>query len=146
MTVGRPGTLRVGMDLCSVGDVRESLDRFGAAYRSRLFTEAELAYCEEAPELTAERLAARFAAKEAAMKVIGMGDVRPDWRGIEVVRRANGSCELRLTGTAAQLASDAGVDQLAVSLSHEGELAAAVVVATAKEAVAETPCTPEGER
>jgi holo-[acyl-carrier protein] synthase len=75
-------------------------------------------------------LAARFAAKEATMKVLRPRDERPDWRTIEVRRDPGGWCELALSGSAARLAHDAAIDSLSVSLSHEAGMANAVVVAT----------------
>jgi holo-[acyl-carrier protein] synthase len=121
--------LRVGIDLVRVGDARQALDRFGDRYLRRVFTDAEAAYCLQAPASAAERLAARFAAKEAAIKVL-----RPsawlDWRSIEVVRSPAGWTELALRGEAAELARSHGLCQFSLSLSHDGEYATAVVVAT----------------
>ena len=75
-----------------------------------------------------ESLAARFAAKEATVKVLRPVGARPDWRDIEVHRSSDGWTEIRLFGKAAVLAAEAGIDELAVSLTHEGSTAAAVVV------------------
>jgi holo-[acyl-carrier protein] synthase len=119
-------TVRVGVDLMSVADVAASVARFGDRYLRRIYTEHELATCAGAPE----RLAARFAAKEAVIKVLRPADAQPDWRSIEVRRDDHGACDLRLTGEAARLADHEGIAQLAVSLTHEAGLAAAVVVAT----------------
>jgi holo-[acyl-carrier protein] synthase len=118
-------SIRVGTDLTCVADVAASIDRFGDRYLHRLFTAHELASTGAAPE----RLAARFAAKEATVKVLRPTGHQPDWRSIEVVRDDAGACALRLTGTAAAMAADAGIAELAVSLTHEHHLAAAVVVA-----------------
>src|SRR4051812_1501489 len=90
----------------------------------RLFTEHEIAYATAAPELTAERLAARFAAKEAARKALGAGD-GIGWRQIEVRRAPSGACDLVFHETAARVA---GARAAAVSLSHEGDFATAVVL------------------
>jgi holo-[acyl-carrier protein] synthase len=120
------GRIRVGTDLTRVTDVAESCARFGDRYLHRIYTDHELATCQGA----AERLAARFAAKEAAVKVLRPTGARPDWRDIEVRRSDGGACDLHLSGSAARLAADAGIDALAVSLTHEGDLAAAVVIAT----------------
>jgi holo-[acyl-carrier protein] synthase len=119
----------VGIDLVCVSDARRALDRFGDRYLRRVFTDDESAWCLSAPACAAERLAARFAAKEAAIKVL-----RPaewvDWRSIEVVRAATGWTELALHGDAAELARREGLCHFSVSLSHDGEYATAVVVAT----------------
>lgn len=128
---GRPSpALRVGTDLCSVEQVAESVATFGDRYLRRVYTDHELEYCGQDPVLSAERLAARFAAKEATMKVLRPRDERPDWRTIEVRRDPGGWCELALSGSAARLAHDAAIDSLSVSLSHEAGMANAVVVAT----------------
>ena len=124
------GPIRVGIDLCSIPQVAESVARFGDRYLRRIYTEHELECCRTDPHRTAERLAARFAAKEAAMKVLRIHDTRPDWRTIEVRRAPEGWCELSLTGSAAELAREADISSLSVSLTHEGEMASAVVVAT----------------
>ena len=78
--------------------------------------------------LAVESLAARFAAKEAVMKVLRPVDVQLDWRSIEVHRMTGGWCEIRLSGQAAAMAAEAGIDEFAVSLTHEASVAAAVVV------------------
>ena len=124
------GAIRVGTDLCSVQDVAESVATFGDRYLQRVYTPHELEYCGQDPARSAERLAARFAAKEAVVKVLRPRDARPEWRTIEVQRDPEGWCELSLTGSAAELAREAAITSLSVSLSHEAGLANAVVVAT----------------
>jgi holo-[acyl-carrier protein] synthase len=126
----RPERIRVGIDLCSVQDVAESVATFGDRYLQRVYTPDELEYCGRDPALSSERLAARFAAKEAVVKVLRPLDARPEWRTIEVQRDPGGWCELSLTGSAAKLAREASITSLSVSLSHEAGLANAVVVAT----------------
>lgn len=130
-----PTQLRVGMDVIAVREVARSLERFGGRYVERLFTVHEMATCRCAADTvgnvrgySTERLAARFAAKEAAIKVLRPIGARPAWPSIEVHRTAGGWCELRLSRSAATLARQAGIDQLAVSLTHEAEVAGAVVV------------------
>jgi holo-[acyl-carrier protein] synthase len=127
--------VRVGTDLCSVQAVADSIATFGDRYLARVYTDGERAYCQSEPALAAERLAARFAAKEAVVKVLRPAAERPEWRSIEVRRDPAGWCDLSLTGTAERLAREAGIDSLSVSLSHEAGLATAVVVAT---------CSPPG--
>ncbi|MCU1373505.1 MAG: Holo-[acyl-carrier-protein] synthase [Actinomycetia bacterium] len=129
MQVDDRARIRVGADLLRVGEVAASIERFGDRYLRRLFTDHELASSHGAPE----RLAARFAAKEATVKVLRPADAQPDWRSIEVRRDASGACHLALSGTAAAMAAAAGITDLAVSLTHERDLAAAVVVAIVEE-------------
>ncbi len=118
--------LRVGIDLASVDAVRESIESHGERYLERVYTAGELADCGRDPE----RLAARFAAKEAAIKVLqpAEGEAVP-WRTIAVRRRASGAVELELSGEAAELADRAGIRELALSFSHERGCACAIVVA-----------------
>ncbi len=123
-------SVRVGTDLCSVQDVADSVERYGDRYLRRVYTDHELEYCSSDPARSAERLAARFAAKEATVKVLRPNDARPDWRTIEVRRDPAGWCELSLTGSAARQARDERIGALALSMSHDGGVANAVVVAT----------------
>ena len=121
----------VGVDLVSVREVGASVGRFGARYVDRLFTPAEIAYCATGADdaCIAERYAARFAAKEAAFKALRHGDGATDWRSVEVVRADDGWCDLVLHGEALAAANAAGFTGFAVSMSHEGEYAMAVVTA-----------------
>ncbi len=122
-------TLRVGIDTVEVAAVEAALAAHGERYLERVYTPAEVADCDG----DAERLAARFAAKEAALKALRAGDGGVPWHAVEVRRTPSGHPELALHGAAAVLAADAGLDELAVSLTHEAGLASAVVVAqTAK--------------
>jgi len=121
--------LRVGTDIVRVDDVSASVARFGDRYLARVFTPHEIASCTGAPTVAADSLAARFAAKEATIKVLRPADAMPGWRTIEVRRHGSGWCELHLTGQAAELAAEAGITELAVGLTHEGGYAVAVVLA-----------------
>jgi holo-[acyl-carrier protein] synthase len=121
--------IRVGADVVAVHQVAESVTRFGARYLERVYTEHELSSCAGPPSVRAAGLAARFAAKEATIKVLRPVGHQPDWRSVEVRRHAEGWCTMALAGHAATLAEQAGIADLAVSLTHEGDVAAAVVVA-----------------
>jgi holo-[acyl-carrier protein] synthase len=125
--------LRVGADVALVGEVVASLQRFGDRYLARVFTDHEVESCRAGGASFAPSLAARFAAKEATLKVLRPVDHQPNWRSIEVRRSAEGWCEMHLTGLAARLAGEARITELAVSLTHEGDVAAAVVVALCSE-------------
>ena len=122
--------LQVGMDLVAVADVEEAVRVHADRYLTRIYSARELDDClDAAPPLAAERLAARFAAKEATIKMLQTGDEPIPWNTIEVVRSASGAPELALSGRAAELANAAQLTDLAVSLTHEHAYAAAVVVA-----------------
>lgn len=121
----------MGIDIVSVDDVDASIRRFGDRYLQRVFTAHELETCAGTEGPSASRLAARFAAKEAVLKVLRPGDISPLWREVEVWRHESGWCDIRLHGSAADLAAQAGIGDLAVSVTHERNSAAAVVVAAA---------------
>ena len=113
--------LRVGIDLVQVSRIAESVAQFGDAFVARVFTTAEAEYARPDPQ----RLAARFAAKEATKKALALDGV--SWRDLEVVRLPSGACEMKLHGAAQ---ASAGRCTLALSMSHEGDYATAVVIAT----------------
>ncbi|HEY5273620.1 MAG TPA: 4'-phosphopantetheinyl transferase superfamily protein [Acidimicrobiales bacterium] len=127
--------IRVGVDLVCISEVEHSIEMFGDRYTHRLFSDHERASCVGTPRTVAEGLAARFAAKEAAIKVLRPTGASGLWRSIEVVRSESGACDLLLTGEAARLAEAAGIDAVAVSLAHEHDQAVAVVVATFRDEI-----------
>ena len=122
-------TVRVGVDLTSIEEIRGSIVRFGDRYLRRCFTEHELVTSSGCSESRAASLAARFAAKEATVKALAAGNEAVDWRAIEIRRRSDGGCGVLLHGALAQLAERQGITEFAVSLTHEGQMAAAVVIA-----------------
>jgi holo-[acyl-carrier protein] synthase len=119
--------MRMGFDLVQVSQVEESISTFGDAYKRRIYTEGELRYADEGNGVCAERLAARFAAKEALIKALQPGDEGIDPREIEVVRSGEGACHLALHGRIAALAERQGVTRILLSMSHDGGYAGAVV-------------------
>jgi holo-[acyl-carrier protein] synthase len=120
----------VGIDLVKVRDIRDSVGEFGERYLRRLFTNRELMDCCSSAD-PIPRLAARFAAKEATIKALRVNGYQPVWTSMEVGRDPLGWCdEMRLSGAAARLAVERGVERLHVSLSHEDDAAIAVVLAT----------------
>jgi holo-[acyl-carrier protein] synthase len=118
----------IGIDAVEVDRFRAVLARTPGVAR-RLFTEAERAYGERRRD-PAERLAARFAAKEAVMKALGVGLGAFSFHDVEVVRAPSGQPLLELRGRAAALAAERGVTGWHLSLTHTQRLAEAVAVAT----------------
>lgn len=117
-----------GLDIAEVDRIEAAIQRHGTPFLERLFTPGEVSYCERHKNKF-ERYAARFAAKEAAMKALGTGwshGVR--WRDIEVTRQATGRPTLRLAGAALQIAERMGVKNISVSITHSGNLALAQVI------------------
>lgn len=121
------GALRVGIDTVLVSHLAESLRSFGQRFEQRVFTEHELATVALTPARRAERLAARFAAKEAAIKAFGWSDAGVNLRDIEVHTAADGRPHLRLHAKAQRLAAALCAGDIALSLSHDGDHACAVV-------------------
>jgi holo-[acyl-carrier protein] synthase len=120
----------VGIDLIEVARISRMIESHGDRFLRRVFTEAEQAYAQSSPPRRDERLAARFAAKEAALKALSVG-LREGvtWTDIECTHRADGSPALCVRGRAAELAGDRGIDAWLVSLTHVGSMAAATVAA-----------------
>ncbi|HEV8692181.1 MAG TPA: holo-ACP synthase [Ideonella sp.] len=123
--------VRVGIDIASVPAIEESLASFGERFTERLFTAQERAdaLAVQGEGAQAERLAARFAAKEAVIKALDLPQAGIGWRDIELTRGPGGRPALALHGRAAELAQGLGVRDWAVSISHDGPQACAVVVA-----------------
>jgi holo-[acyl-carrier protein] synthase len=117
-----------GIDLAEVPRIEASIARFGDRFLRRIFTEAEIHYCESKANRV-ERYAARFAAKEAAMKAIGTGwNHGVTWRDVEVCRPPGGRPTIAFHGKAAEFASKLGALHVALSLSHTKEYAIAQVI------------------
>jgi holo-[acyl-carrier protein] synthase len=120
----------VGVDLVEIPRVERMLARYGERFLERVFTPAEVLYARgRAPEL-----AARFAAKEAVAKALGVGMrmLSPEgvgWREVEVLGDHRGRPEVYLHGRAAERARELGLTEWAISLSHTREYAVAFVVA-----------------
>ena len=125
---------RVGIDLVSADMVRDSISAHGERYLRRVYSPQEIADCSTGTAIDPERLAARFAAKEATFKVLRVGDDPVAWRDVEVRRDSGGWVDVSLTGQAATLAEIAGITDLSLSLTHESGCAAAVVVAEIRKA------------
>jgi holo-[acyl-carrier protein] synthase len=122
--------LSVGVDVVELGRLQQAVDRFGDRFLARIYTEEELVYARcRLPEL-----AARFAAKEAVSKALGVGmsHLSPQgigWHEVEVLSDLRGKPVLRLSGRARALAEEQGLQEWAISLSHERDRALAFVVA-----------------
>jgi len=117
-----------GIDIAEVPRIAESIQRFGDRFLRRVFTESEIQYCESKSNRI-ERYAARFAAKEAAMKALGTGWSRGvRWRDIEVLRQPGGRPTIKFHGKAAEFAARMNTKNVALSLSHTSEQAIAQVI------------------
>jgi holo-[acyl-carrier protein] synthase len=120
--------LGMGSDLAEVDRIQQSVERYGVRFLERVYTEIERSYSMRKKNY-AERLAGRFAAKEAGMKAIGTGWRRGvTWKDFEVVNEPSGKPTLKLSGAAARIAEQMGVKSIALSITHTAAMAMAVVI------------------
>lgn len=120
--------LGTGIDIVEPRRVKEATERRGRRFLERVFTPAEIAYCEQHRNRW-ERYAARFAAKEAAFKALGTGWRRGvRWRDVEVTNEPSGRPTLTLSGQAGKLAQVAGVRHISLSLTHSPQFVLAQVI------------------
>jgi len=122
----------VGVDLAEVERIRKALEdpRIGRRFRDRVFTPAEIQYCEKKRRGRYESYAGRFAAKEAVMKALGRGwGAKVGWLDIEVARARSGKPEIVLHDKTARLAEELGIRRWALSITHTAEHGLAYVVA-----------------
>ena len=120
--------LGTGIDICEVPRIAASIARFGNRFLQKVFTEAEIRYC-QSKKNSVERFAARFAAKEAAMKALGTGAARGvTWTSIEVAHAPGGRPVLRLHGRTAAIADQLRVRRISLSVTHGESNAMAMVI------------------
>jgi holo-[acyl-carrier protein] synthase len=118
----------LGVDIAEVARVQAAIERHGEHFLRRVFTPAEIEYC-EGHRNRYERYAARFAAKEAAMKALGTGWRRGvRWVDIEVLREPSGKPTLALRGATRAIADRLRVKHIALSLTHTENQALAEVI------------------
>ncbi|MFC2038283.1 holo-ACP synthase [Chloroflexota bacterium] len=120
--------LCIGTDLIEVARIQKALDRWGERFLNRIYTGHEQEICSQ----NAERLASRFAGKEAVMKALGTGAIGISWREIEIATESTGKPLVRLYGKARQKADSIGLDELVISLSDTSEYAMASVIGEIK--------------
>ena len=117
----------LGLDATEIDRVAATIERFGARFLQRIFTDGEIAYCQRRRE-PAVHFAGRFAAKEAAMKALGTGRSRGVlWRDIEVVRRG-GPPQLQFHGGARRRLAAIGGQSSLLTITHTKNLALAQVI------------------
>jgi len=122
--------LTTGVDIVEISRIARVMAQFGERFLERVYTPAEVRLAAGRPA----ELAARFAAKEAVAKALGVGmkmlsATGIGWRDVEVLSRPSGQPTLTLRGQAKTLAEEQGWTEWAISLSHDGGIAIAFVVA-----------------
>lgn len=116
----------IGVDVTSLDRIRELIERHGERFMKRIYTEKERAYCESHKD-PIPHFAARFAAKEAAYKALGgVGPIR--WTQMEVSNNDRGKPSILFYKETAEIAEEAGVDRIHVTLAHDAGVAVANVV------------------
>ena len=127
LTAGVPSVIGIGTDLVEVARFRLALER-RPGLAERLFSDEERAYADRFKDPT-KSLAARFGAKEAVMKALGVGLWKFALRDVEVKKLRSGEPFLALHGKAAQLAEDRSVREWRLTLTHTDTMAMAVALA-----------------
>ena len=118
----------IGVDIVDIARIQALLDRYGERFLRRVYTEAETAYAMGGAN-AAERLAGRFAVKEAVMKALGTGkSLGILWRDVETVRGPSGKPVVRLWGQAVKWAKMRGGGPVHASITHDGGKAVAFVI------------------
>ena len=115
----------VGIDIIEIPRIERAISRWRDIFLTRIYTDAELESCRNATP----SLAARFAAKEATIKAIGIKGLR--WREIEIISNGNGAPSLQLHGRALKKSIEAGITEFSVTMSHSKENAIAMVIGDA---------------
>jgi holo-[acyl-carrier protein] synthase len=125
--------LGIGIDLVPIARMREVIARWGERFLGRVFTDGEIAYC-RARRDPVPHFAARFAAKEAALKALGTGlTMGVKWRELEVRRERGQAPSLILSGRSREIGLRRGGRRVLVSLTHDGEYAMAQAMLVADE-------------
>jgi len=122
----------VGTDIVEVLRIGQMIERHGEVFLNRVYTEEEIRYCQRRKEYT-QHYAGRWAAKEAVMKTLGAGFSRGvGWRDIEICPGRSGAPSILLRGAAREVAEQAGICEVLISISHCRTFATATAIAVGK--------------
>jgi len=126
------GIVAHGIDLVDCPRIEQMIERHGERFIKRIFIAAEQAYAEKNKN-EVEKLAGRFAAKEAILKLVGTGwRGRIAWTDIEIINNAAGQPEVTLCGEVRKIADKLGIKHVSVSITHTANFAIASAVALAQ--------------
>jgi holo-[acyl-carrier protein] synthase len=124
----------LGTDIVEITRIGQMIERHGELFLQRVYTEAEIRYCQQRKEAM-QHYAGRWAAKEAVMKTLGTGFMRGvGWQDIEVANRRSGQPKIVLSGGAKELAAQRGIDEILITISHCRAYATATAIALQKHA------------
>lgn len=119
-------THSIGIDIVEIARIRQAIARWGEPFLRRVYTEQELKLYRRNPQ----SLAARFAGKEAVVKLFGARKTGIKWRDIEVLSLPGGQPFVNLYGKAQSEANKLGLKEINISLSHSKEYAVAAAIGT----------------
>jgi len=117
-----------GIDIIETARIKKAIARWGERFLQRIYTDTELRIYGNSPQ----SLAARFAAKEAVMKLLGTGRKGVSWREVEILSHPGGKPLVNLHGRAQSQADKLVIKEIAISLSHSKEYAIASVVSASE--------------
>jgi holo-[acyl-carrier protein] synthase len=124
----------VGTDIVEVVRIGQMIERHGELFLNRVFTDDEIRHCQRRKEYT-QHYAGRWAAKEAVMKTLGTGWSRGvGWRDIEICSSRTGAPSIVLRGAAREVAEQAGICDVLISISHCRSFATATAIAVGRPA------------
>ena len=123
--------IKIGTDICQINRVKSVYRRYGGKFLYRVLTENEIKYVTSNTKSLINRLAGRYAAKEAASKVLGTGLTGVYFKEIEILREASGAPKVILHNRAKKIAAKKKLSNFEVSISHEKDFAIAIVIAIA---------------
>ena len=123
-----PPRIKIGTDICQINRVKSIYKKFGKRFLQRVLTENEIKYVASNRKHVINRLAGRYAAKEAASKVLGTGLKGVYFKEIEILREPSGAPKIVLHKRAKVKAKEKGLNYFEVSISHERDFAIAIVI------------------
>ena len=123
------GIYGIGTDIVDIVRIKKGIERYGAKFTTRIFTDSEITYC-ESKNIPAIHYAGRFAAKEAFIKILDDKVRGFRWRDIEILNTPSGKPYMVFSGFIADFLGRAMISDVFVSISHEWRYAVAFVIAT----------------
>ena len=120
--------VKIGTDICQINRIKSVYKRYGKRFLKRILTENEIKYVTSRKKTSMNRLAGRYAAKEAVSKVLGTGLRGVYFKEIEILRESSGAPKIVLHKRAKQKAKEKKLNNFEVSISHERDFAIAFVV------------------
>ncbi len=124
--------IKIGTDICQINRVKSVYKKYGGRFLYRVLTENEIKYVTSNTKHLINRLAGRYAAKEATSKVLGTGLRGVYFKEIEILREPSGAPKIVLHKRAKLKAKEKGLNCFEVSISHEKDFAIAIVIALRK--------------